>query len=83
MRKFGSRTLWSKLLADGLVDEFHLMVGPVVVGNGTPMLAEPSASAHRPDRPIESQQSLRLLDTRTWESSGNVLLRYRVERPEA
>jgi dihydrofolate reductase len=61
---FGSRTLWNDLLAAGLVDEMQLMVGPVVLGPGTPAFAGP------PTAP------LRLLDTRTFERSSNVLLRY-------
>jgi dihydrofolate reductase len=80
---FGSRTLWSDLLARCLVDELHLMVGPVVVGGGTPIFATAIASAHRPDRPFESRHSLLLLETRTWEGSGNVLLRYSVEHGPA
>jgi dihydrofolate reductase len=64
---FGSHTLWNDLLAHGLVDELHLMIGAGVLGAGTP------AFEGRP--PV----SLRLIDTRTWDGSGIVLVRYAVE----
>ena len=64
---FGSRTLWNDLLANGLVDELHLMIGAGVVGGGTP------AFEGKPPVP------LRLLGTRTWDGSSLVLARYAVE----
>jgi dihydrofolate reductase len=63
---FGSRTLWADLLAAGLVDQLHLMVAPVVLGGGVPAF----------DGPLPG--SLRLLGTRRFEGSGNVLLTYAV-----
>jgi dihydrofolate reductase len=80
---FGSRTLWSDLFAHGLVDELHLLIGPVVLDGGTPIFDTQVASGHRPDRPIESGQSLRLVETRTWDGSGNVLVRYAVGNEDA
>jgi dihydrofolate reductase len=65
---FGSRTLWSDLLANDLIDELHLVISPVVVGAGTPLFDGPLAG------------SLRLIDTRTWDHSGNVLAQYAVSR---
>jgi dihydrofolate reductase len=63
---FGSRTLWNNLLAAGLVDELHLMVGAAVLGGGTP------AFGTGPLPP------LRLVDVRCRDGSDNLLVRYRV-----
>ena len=65
---FGSRTLWADLLAAGLVDQLHLMVAPVVLGAGVPAF----------DGPLPA--SLRLVGTRRFEGSDNVLLTYEVRR---
>src|SRR6266700_379744 len=62
----GSRTLWNDLLAHDLVDEIHLMIGNVVLGEGIPVfVGKPPAS-------------LRLIDVRSWEDSDNILVRYEV-----
>jgi dihydrofolate reductase len=59
---YGSPTLWSSLLTAGLVDELHLMVAPVVLGDGLPAFSGPA--------------SLELMATRRWAGSDNVLLSY-------
>ncbi len=59
---FASRTTWNALLAQGLVDEIHLMVGPHALAGGTPTFDAPT--------------DLRLLDVRRPEGSDNVLVRY-------
>jgi dihydrofolate reductase len=63
---FGSHAVWSDLLANGLVDELHLMIAPVVLGGGTPIFTD------------QPPVSLRLIDSCTWQGSGNVLVRYAV-----
>jgi dihydrofolate reductase len=65
---FGSHVLWNDLLAAGLVDELHLMIGAGVVGEGV--------------RSFEGRPpgSFRLLDTRTFDGSSLLLARYAVER---
>jgi len=68
---FGSHVLWNDLLAHGLVDELHLMVGPGVVGDGVP------AFEGRPAARLE------LADARTLDTSGLVLLRYAVHPDSA
>ena len=56
-------------MAAGLVDELHLVIGPALLGEGT--LAFPAGLA----------ASLARLDTRTFEGSGNVAVRYAILQP--
>jgi dihydrofolate reductase len=62
----GSRTLWNDLLAHDLVDEIHLLIGNLILGAGIRAFQG------------KTNASLRLIETRRWEKSDNVLLRYEV-----
>lgn len=61
---FGSRTMWNALLLAGLIDELHVMIGPALLGSGTPVYAGPD------------RVPLRLLDARVLDGSSLVLTRY-------
>lgn len=61
---YGSGTLVSALARQGLIDEYRLIVNPVVIGAGKSLFTG-----------ITDRLNLRLLDTEAL-GSGNVLLRY-------
>ncbi|MFE0155145.1 dihydrofolate reductase family protein [Nonomuraea sp. NPDC059007] len=63
---FGSHVLWNDLLTHGLIDELHLMIGPKILGGGTPAFELPAP------------MSLRLLEARPLPYSQLVLIRYGV-----
>jgi riboflavin biosynthesis pyrimidine reductase len=60
----GSSDLAASLLGDGVIDEVRIMVNPVVLGRGHPVLATAAST------------KLELLRIRQF-GSGNVLLTYR------
>lgn len=61
---FGSQTLWTDLLAHGLIDELHLMIGAkVVAGERHAFVGVP-------------ETNLQLIGVRSWRGSDNVVLCY-------
>lgn len=62
-----SRVLWNDLMRAGLVDELHLVTFPLIAGSGVALFDS------------KPPVTLKLLGTRVWEESGNVLMRWRVD----
>jgi dihydrofolate reductase len=61
---FGSADLASSLTKHSLIDEYRIMVNPVVLGKGKPLFKD-----------VKEKLNLRLLKTKTF-GNGNVLLYY-------
>jgi dihydrofolate reductase len=64
---FGSSNLSVTLVQNGLIDEFRLLVNPLVLGKGKPLF-----------KGIQEKLALELIRTKTFRS-GNVLLVYQPE----
>jgi dihydrofolate reductase len=71
MAIFGSAELTASLSNHGLIDEYRIMVNPVVLGSGKPLFAG-----------LNGRLNLKLLKAKTFKS-GNVLLYYQPAVKEA
>jgi dihydrofolate reductase len=63
---FGSRALWNTLMINNLIDELHFIIAPVALGEGTPIFTG------------QPNHTLHLIDSHSWDNSGNVLVCYSV-----
>jgi dihydrofolate reductase len=70
MMIFGSGRLVSSLAPLGLIDEYRLMVNPVVLGSGNPLFVG-----------LKERLHVKLMDTKSFKS-GNVLLTYQPDKGE-
>jgi dihydrofolate reductase len=61
---FGSGTIVSQLTERRLIDEYQLIVGPVILGSGRPLFTG-----------VSKHMKLELLEARPY-ASGNLVLRY-------
>ena len=64
MMIFGSGSLVSQLTQHGLIDEYHFVVCPVLLGKGRPLIAG-----------VPNTARLKLLDSKAY-PMGNIVLRY-------
>jgi dihydrofolate reductase len=64
---FGSGTIVQQLANEGLIDEYLIVVTPVVLGTGKPLFKD------------DNKFLLKLLDTRSF-ITGNVLLHYKTDK---
>jgi len=67
---FGSSALVNSLMQYNLIDEYRLMVFPIIVGSGKRLFQD-----------ANEKKSLRLIETKTF-SSGVVVLSYQPDRNE-
>ncbi len=64
---YGSGSIVSQLMKFGLLDEFQIMINPVVLGKGKPLFQNVEKS------------NLKLLNTRAF-TGGNVLLNFQTDK---
>ncbi len=65
---FGSGTIVSELTHAKLIDEFRLIINPVILGNGNPLF-----------KSINERRNLKLINTQTLKC-GTVILYYQLEK---